>query len=286
MIRLDAERPATFCDGVTRRDFLHAGALAALGLTLPGWTRAKAPGGQGQGRQLHHAVPGRRPQPDRHLGPEAERPGRGARAVQAHRHQRPGHADQRNLPEDGPARRQVLAGALRLPHGHGGPRHRPPDDADGPAVHRRHRAPARRLHARLPQGPARRSAGPRPAAAAHRPHRRQPAARPAPPATSASSTTRSSSTPTRPLRTSRCPTCCRRTTSPPCAPSAARSCATPSMARWPPSRSSAQAKQLDDNFNLAYRLMSSQRPGRLRPGARAGRRCATATAARASARAA
>jgi hypothetical protein len=31
MIRLDADRPATFCDGLSRRDFLHAGALAPLG---------------------------------------------------------------------------------------------------------------------------------------------------------------------------------------------------------------------------------------------------------------
>jgi uncharacterized protein (DUF1501 family) len=44
MIRLDAERPATFCDGVTRRDFLHAGSLAALGLTLPSWMAARAAG--------------------------------------------------------------------------------------------------------------------------------------------------------------------------------------------------------------------------------------------------
>ncbi len=44
MIRLDAVRPATFCDGLSRRDFLHAGALAPLGLTLAGWQRAKAVG--------------------------------------------------------------------------------------------------------------------------------------------------------------------------------------------------------------------------------------------------
>jgi hypothetical protein len=35
MIRLDAKRPARFCDGLTRRDFLHAGALAPLGFGLP-----------------------------------------------------------------------------------------------------------------------------------------------------------------------------------------------------------------------------------------------------------
>ncbi|OWK46908.1 DUF1501 domain-containing protein [Fimbriiglobus ruber] len=42
MIRLDAKRPATFCDGATRRDFLHAGALAPLGLTLPKFLAAQA----------------------------------------------------------------------------------------------------------------------------------------------------------------------------------------------------------------------------------------------------
>jgi uncharacterized protein (DUF1501 family) len=42
MIRLDADRPATFCDGLTRRDFLHAGAIAPLGLTLTEFNRAKA----------------------------------------------------------------------------------------------------------------------------------------------------------------------------------------------------------------------------------------------------
>ena len=37
MLRLDAPRAVRFCDGSTRRDFLHAGALSALGLTLPGF---------------------------------------------------------------------------------------------------------------------------------------------------------------------------------------------------------------------------------------------------------
>src|SRR6202162_4331417 len=35
MIRVDANRPVHFCDGLTRRDFLHAGSLTALGLGLP-----------------------------------------------------------------------------------------------------------------------------------------------------------------------------------------------------------------------------------------------------------
>src|SRR5258708_27338612 len=34
MLRLDADRPVEFCDGLRRRDFLHAGSLTALGLGL------------------------------------------------------------------------------------------------------------------------------------------------------------------------------------------------------------------------------------------------------------
>ena len=44
MLRLDAPRPVSFCDGFSRRDFLHAGALSALGLTLPGFLAQKAAG--------------------------------------------------------------------------------------------------------------------------------------------------------------------------------------------------------------------------------------------------
>ena len=42
MFRLDADRPATFCDGLRRRDFLHAGALATLGLSLTDWFTLRA----------------------------------------------------------------------------------------------------------------------------------------------------------------------------------------------------------------------------------------------------
>jgi uncharacterized protein (DUF1501 family) len=44
MLRLDAQRPARFCDGLTRRDFLHAGAIPLLGLTLPKWQALRAEG--------------------------------------------------------------------------------------------------------------------------------------------------------------------------------------------------------------------------------------------------
>jgi hypothetical protein len=44
MLRFDAGRSARFCDGLSRRDFLHAGALAPLGLTLPGFLAARQAG--------------------------------------------------------------------------------------------------------------------------------------------------------------------------------------------------------------------------------------------------
>src|SRR5438552_2699267 len=44
MIRLDAQKPVSLCDGFTRRDFLHAGALSMLGLTMPEFMALKAEG--------------------------------------------------------------------------------------------------------------------------------------------------------------------------------------------------------------------------------------------------
>ena len=44
MIRLDAQKPVHLCDGLTRRDFLHAGSLALLGLSLPQLLALKAEG--------------------------------------------------------------------------------------------------------------------------------------------------------------------------------------------------------------------------------------------------
>ena len=44
MFRLDADKRVHFCDGVTRRDFLHAGTVAMLGLTLPEFFSIKAAG--------------------------------------------------------------------------------------------------------------------------------------------------------------------------------------------------------------------------------------------------
>ncbi len=53
MLRIDAQKPAHFCDGVTRRDFFHAGALTSLGLTLPMFNQLKAAGATAPDRDLN-----------------------------------------------------------------------------------------------------------------------------------------------------------------------------------------------------------------------------------------
>jgi hypothetical protein len=47
MLRLDANRSVSFCDGLTRRDFLHAGSISVLGLTMADWLALKARGAAG-----------------------------------------------------------------------------------------------------------------------------------------------------------------------------------------------------------------------------------------------
>src|SRR5207244_12976150 len=47
MFRLDADRPVSFCDGLRRRDFLHAGSLATIGLSLTDWFGLRALGAAG-----------------------------------------------------------------------------------------------------------------------------------------------------------------------------------------------------------------------------------------------
>jgi hypothetical protein len=53
MIRLDAHRPVRFCDGLTRRDFLHAGVLTPLGLGLSQLTALKAEGAAARDRDVN-----------------------------------------------------------------------------------------------------------------------------------------------------------------------------------------------------------------------------------------
>src|ERR1051325_4311350 len=47
VFRLDADRAVEFCDGLRRRDFLHAGALASLGLSLTDFFNLRALGATG-----------------------------------------------------------------------------------------------------------------------------------------------------------------------------------------------------------------------------------------------
>ena len=44
VVRLDAQKPVHFCDNMTRRDFLHAGSLAMLGLSMPEFIGLKTAG--------------------------------------------------------------------------------------------------------------------------------------------------------------------------------------------------------------------------------------------------
>jgi len=53
MIRLDAFKPVRFCDGLTRRDFLHAGSLSMLGLSLPGWTALEDAGATNRDQDMN-----------------------------------------------------------------------------------------------------------------------------------------------------------------------------------------------------------------------------------------
>ncbi len=53
MYRLDAERAVHFCDGMTRRDFLHAGSLPFLGLSLPALSALEAEGAVKKDRDVN-----------------------------------------------------------------------------------------------------------------------------------------------------------------------------------------------------------------------------------------
>ncbi|MFN8004945.1 MAG: DUF1501 domain-containing protein [Acidobacteriota bacterium] len=53
MLRFDAERAVRFCDGLRRRDFLHAGALSMLGLSLPDFLALKARGAVNSEKEMN-----------------------------------------------------------------------------------------------------------------------------------------------------------------------------------------------------------------------------------------
>ena len=53
MFRFDADKSVHFCDGLRRRDFLHAGSLAFLGLTLRDFEVLKAAGAVQNSRDVN-----------------------------------------------------------------------------------------------------------------------------------------------------------------------------------------------------------------------------------------
>jgi hypothetical protein len=53
MFRLDAEKSASFCDGLRRRDFLHAGALSLLGFSLTDLYKLRVQGTLNPDREMN-----------------------------------------------------------------------------------------------------------------------------------------------------------------------------------------------------------------------------------------
>ena len=148
MLRLTGKGSTHTCDGVTRRDFLQAGTLGS------DWSHLGRPGGRRGPRECRgparrplgdHDLQSRRSQPIGHLGSQARRAGGDSRPVQTNPHQRSRHRYQRDFSEDGPACRQVLAGAKLLSYRCRRPRHGASDVANRPALHRRHQLASRRL---------------------------------------------------------------------------------------------------------------------------------------------
>ena len=87
MLRLDADKPVEFCDGLRRRDFLHAGSLSFLGLGLNQLFGLKALGAVDNTKSDVNCIMLMlvgRALAARHLGHEAQRAGGNPRAVQAH----------------------------------------------------------------------------------------------------------------------------------------------------------------------------------------------------------
>ena len=56
MLRLDADKPVSFCDGFNRRDFFHIGALSGLGLSLVDLYGLKAMGSVDAGKDPMNCI--------------------------------------------------------------------------------------------------------------------------------------------------------------------------------------------------------------------------------------
>ena len=183
MIKLDAHKSVHFCDGLTRRDFLHAGALGhgrSSASSLTDLFALKAAGAVDPANDVNCIclfLVGAPSQLDTwDMKPDAPAEIRGP--YKPIKTNVPGIQICEIFPRMAHARRQVRAdpiGALRRRRR---PRRRPPDDADRPPLPGRHRERRTSARPRLSQGPEGRRPAARAAAAPDRQHRRQHAARP------------------------------------------------------------------------------------------------------------
>ena len=108
--------PRRCCDGVTRRETLQAGALSALGVSLPtllAAEEARTRPRRREGQERHPALPARRRGDAGHDRPQAERPAEVARRVQADRDQRARHPHLRTPAADGAVDAQDRAWSAR-----------------------------------------------------------------------------------------------------------------------------------------------------------------------------
>ena len=289
MLRLDAPRPVSFCDGLTRRDFLHAGALAALGLTLPGFLAARRPPAPPRTATSTasccswSAAPARSTPGTPSRTPPPRCAARSSRSPPTCPACRSAKSSRRwpSTPTSSRWSARVYHTATAVHDtGHqmmqtgrlftGGIEHPHVGCVLGYLKGQRGEVPAHVLLPRpigrtggnLPHGQTAGYLGKQydPVRPQRRPVRR---------------------------RTSRCPTCCRPTTSPPSAPSAARRCATPSTGALAAFEKNAAGQAAGRQFQpgLSPDVQPAGARG-VRPGARSRQRCATATAGRASARAA
>ena len=150
MLRLDADRAVEFCDGLRRRDFLHAGSLSALGLSLNSLFSLKALGAVDGSKDVNcimlMLVGGPSQLDTWDMKPNAPAEIRGP--YKPIKTNVPGIEISEIFPRMAKHADKFSLVRSRLSHRRGRPRHRPSDDADRPAVPGRHRASAHRLRAR------------------------------------------------------------------------------------------------------------------------------------------
>ena len=180
MFRFDAEKSVHFCDGMRRRDFLHAGSLALLGLSLRDLAILKAAGRVDTAKDVNcimlMLVGGPSHLDTWDMKPEAPAEIRGPYKAM------PTNVAGIQISEIFPrmAKHADKCALLRSVYHHGAGVHDVGHQmhADRALLPVRQRAAARRLRAQQAEGTEGRCAAARAAAAADRQHRRQSAARP------------------------------------------------------------------------------------------------------------